>query len=306
MRVLDLLFFCRPLLLIPVWTVFLLLFDITFAGSRFPVMQLINLVALSGLTAAGYVINQIFDRESDKLNSKLGFFDTPVSLSVTTGWALYGALVVLPFGYTLVHPQLFAPYLASALAGALYSAPPFKGKDRPWSGLALNAIPYSVIVWWALVAEEHGALTAVTQMSPDTAVTLGALATALAGIYLITTVPDSAGDRATGKRTIAVVYGKRGALVGAVFCLSLSLVAGIIVNNPALYSTAAVALALSLIALKSGQSPHVLLAAKVPIVMLSAFEIYRYPYYGIFLLALIALTRVYYKRRFGIIYPQMA
>ena len=170
----------------------------------------------------------------------------------------------------------------------------------------MNAVPYSIIIWGALVVDTRGVSVAFSQITSQTALTLSSLAAALAGIYLLTTIPDVAGDRSAGKRTIAVVYGSNKALVGAILSLALAFVFGIVAHHPGLYLTAAVALALALFALKTGRLSHILLAAKAPILLLSAFEVYRHPFYGVFLLALIALTRVYYKRRFGIVYPQMA
>jgi 4-hydroxybenzoate polyprenyltransferase len=305
MRALDIVFFCRPLLLIPVWTVFLLLYDIEYSQSSFPVSQLINLTMISGLTAAGYVINQIYDRRSDSINAKLGFFEPPVSIKVGFGWALYGALILVAAVFAFKHVELAAPYSASALAGVLYSAPLFRGKDRPFAGLALNAIPYSVILWWALAAEPGSVFGVFTQMEAMSALALSSLALALGGIYLITTIPDVEGDRETGKQTISALYGPRTALVAAAGLLFGALVFALFANSAPLYITAALAMSLAAFAIFTSNPGHVLLAAKVPILALSAFVSYQHPLYGVFLLALLALTRVYYRKRFGIVYPKL-
>ncbi len=315
-RALDFLFFCRPLLLIPVWTVFLFLYDISFpeisllgvhfVGGELSTFQLVNLVFLSGLVAAGYIINQIYDRDGDKINGKLGFLEPPVSLSVTGAWVLYVVLAVGALSFASSHVSLLAPYGAALLAGVLYSAPFVRGKDRPWAGLLLNAVPYSVIVWWAVVAEDRGALEVFKDVGAEEMFVLISLALAFAGIYLITTVPDHLGDKESGKRTVAVSYGGKAALRGALGALVGAGVFGALAESPALYLTALLAVVLVIFALRSGDSSHVLLAAKAPILVLSGFECYAHPMYGVFLLALLVLTRVYYKRRFGIVYPQLA
>ncbi len=299
-------FFCRPLLLIPVWTVFLLLYDFEYSNSPFTFEQLLNLTLISSLTASGYVINQIFDRRSDSINNKLGFLEPPISLKLSFAWTLYAALILSSYVFAFNHIELLAPFSASVIVGLLYSAPLFRGKDRPFAGLVLNAIPYSVIIWWALVAQERGAIEAFALMSPTSAQTLSSLVCALGGIYLITTIPDMSGDAKTNKQTIAVRFGPRVALKGAVGLLFGSLLFGVLADSMALYVTAAFATALSVVALLTGKSGHMLLAAKAPILVLSAFVAYQHPAYGVFLLALVALTRLYYQKRFGIVYPKLA
>jgi len=54
-------------------------------------------------------------------------------------------------------------------------------------------------------------------------------------------------------------------------------------------------------------SPRVdLLAAKFPLLVLTLLAGYYYPYYLLFVVALILATRIYYRRRFGISYPRLA
>ena len=50
----------------------------------------------------------------------------------------------------------------------------------------------------------------------------------------------------------------------------------------------------------------VLFAAKRPILLLTLLAGYHYPVYLAFVVALLILTRTYYARRFGMVYPRLA
>jgi 4-hydroxybenzoate polyprenyltransferase len=75
MKVLDFIFAARPLLHIPVWTVYL----ITLHHHRqadnglFSIEDLVMLGCLSLLFAGAFYLNQVYDYDSDLRNKKLGF-----------------------------------------------------------------------------------------------------------------------------------------------------------------------------------------------------------------------------------------
>ncbi|MFQ5607462.1 MAG: hypothetical protein ACE5GA_05905, partial [Candidatus Zixiibacteriota bacterium] len=141
MRALDFLFLTRPILLLPVWTVYLLYYDYYLPGSPLESAVLLDLAALSLIMAAAYIINQIYDIESDRLNNKLGFFNPPVELTIRQGWLAFALLNCSALAYaTFARMELLLPLGVIALAGILYSAPPVRAKDRPLPGLLFNAL----------------------------------------------------------------------------------------------------------------------------------------------------------------------
>ena len=76
MKTLDLLFAARPMLHIPVWTVFLITlhYHHELTGDSFDWRDLLMIVSLNLVFAGAYYINQVFDVRSDAINKKLGFF----------------------------------------------------------------------------------------------------------------------------------------------------------------------------------------------------------------------------------------
>jgi hypothetical protein len=48
-----------------------------------------------------------------------------------------------------------------------------------------------------------------------------------------------------------------------------------------------------------------LASAKLPILPLTIAAAWFYPYYALFIIALICATRIYYRKRFGMVYPQL-
>jgi 4-hydroxybenzoate polyprenyltransferase len=193
---------------------------------------------------------------------------------------------------------IFAQFLFLAYT---YSAPPLRLKDRPIGGLLANG--------WG-----HGFLVAIAVMPGINIHNAGLLGwdnpfyffLTVGAIYILTTVPDRAGDAATGKRTLAVWLGRTGALLVAIGLLALSVL--IAYRNgfaPLVYlSLFAIFLALAALLLRSEAA--IRFAAKVPLLLLTLLAGYFYWGYLLFVVALLIGTRAYYSRRFGIVYPELA
>ena len=128
----------------------------------------------------------------------------------------------------------------------------------------------------------------------------------VAGVYALTTIPDRAGDRATGKRTLAVVLGPTLTMVVAIlFFAGASFVAwysGYLLL--AAFSAAALLLTMAAFFIRSEGS--MLLAAKMPILFLTVAAAYFYSGYFFFVVALVIGCRIYYRKRFDIVYPELA
>ena len=126
------------------------------------------------------------------------------------------------------------------------------------------------------------------------------------GTFCLTTVPDRRGDRAAGKRTLAVAAGPKAA-VAVALCMYL---AGAALawrsGYPLLFWLALLAAVLALGSLVFSSPKPVLLAAKLPLLLLTLIAGYFYPPYLVFIVALLSATRIYYRKRFGEVYPRLA
>jgi len=299
----DYLFFSRPMLMIPVWTVYL---HYNAAGilprksfwdySRYPSWpEVSSLLILTVVFAGIYVLNQIFDIDSDRINDKIYFLPRGI-LSIKAAWWYYGVttaagLIALP---VLSYINAIAIILLVVL-GALYSAPYVRLKDRAVSGLLANALAYGVLV--PLVSRPEWRSEGILL---STAPYFLAIATG----YILTTIPDAAGDAASGKRTLAVILGPVWTLRLAVAMGFATLIIAIGLENYEVAAVAAMAFILSLGAITTRDPRHVTVACKAPIVFLTILAGLHNPWYLGFLLLTIVLTRLYYKKRFGIVYPQ--
>lgn len=302
MKLLDYIFAARPLLLLPVWSIFLVclhyhheLAEITFVWQDFVI-----LTGLTVLTAAAYYINQVYDKESDEKNSKVGFLSKGLVRPVTL-MALYIIFSVLALSVSVfLSLATFAIFLQLFLFSFVYSVPPLRLKDRPISGLFANAYSFGFLI----------PLSVMPSFSQHTAGLLGwdnpfYFFLSVLGVHILTTIPDIRGDRATGKKTIGVVLPVRVALLIAMAAFAGAAFVAQASNILPLMVIAIISTTLTLAALVTSKIQIILAAAKIPILLLTLLAGYFYPAYLFFIVALLFLTRAYYKKRFNLVYPRL-
>lgn len=303
MKALDFFFAARPLLHLPVWTVYLvsLHYHHRLAGGSFGLQDLLIMCGLSLLFAGAYYINQVFDSESDRINGKIGFLQNGL---LTERKLMAGYLIVSLIGLGIapfIGPTTLVLFLFIFVLGFIYSAPPLRLKDRALSGMVVNMMAYGPLI--SLAVMPHLTMHNSGLLGWDNplyfALTVGAT-------YLLTTIPDRRGDRAIGKRTMSVRFGVRTVLLLALLMLIGAAVLASKSGFPALTIVASVALMLIALALAIPGDKIILVAAKLPLLLLILASGYWYPGYLLFVVALLSGTRIYYQRRFGIAYPQLS
>ena len=298
-KIFDLLFFGRPMLVIPIWTVYLHFVAFSFTDSyinlKIDIQSIIHLIFLTLIFKGSYVINQIFDIESDRQNDKLYFLPRGL-ISIKTAWVYFAILsgsgLVIAYLQNILSATLAA---AIVLLGILYSIPGIKLKDRPTSGMLANAVAYGILV----------PLVALTgRYSPENGLAMIPYFLAIASGYILTTIPDISGDAATGKKTVAVVLGEKAALWLGLLAGLATMASSILTENWELAGVSGITLIIVVVLLLSFNNRLLLLACKLPILLLTLFAGIHFPAYLIILLLTTALTRFYYKKRFDVIYPQ--
>ncbi len=302
LKLLDLIFLTRPILLIPVWTIFL---HSQASGAMRPYLQLWpqpdRLVALAVLTLiamGAYVLNQIFDIATDLANDKLFLLSQGI-VSRRAAWICYGLVTlggIAAASLLLRSPIIIGMVWALALAGILYSAPGIRLKDRPIWGMAVNASAYGIFV--------------PLSARPDLSWSQAPLATgpyflAVAAAYILTTIPDRKGDAAAGKQTVAVRLGSRPALYLALGLAGACAAVSACGHNWGMTTVALVTIVLIGAALTSARGLAAASMSKIPIMLLTVLAGSYFPLYFAVVLLTIVLTRAYYKSRFGIVYPRI-
>jgi 4-hydroxybenzoate polyprenyltransferase len=298
----DRYFLARPVLMSPVWTIALLAAahgQYTF-NDPLPTWSTriwAGLTLCFFLYGGVYVFNQIFDIESDRINDKLYFLPRNI-ISVGSALIQYAVLTVVALvgSWWMGRVWLYAA-VAIALLGVLYSLPPIRLKDRPFAGLLSNAIGHGTLVYYL------GAVLNEPNSVPPWGMS-SSYALAVAGVYVLTTIPDRAGDRMSGKITISTRFGPRpAAAIATVFVLAAAIL-GVVYEQWPLAISAGVSLPFfaTAIATDSFCGP----AVRVALLGLTFFACLVFRPYVFVILLLYLTTRWYYRRRFRVSYPRMS
>jgi 4-hydroxybenzoate polyprenyltransferase len=302
----DYLFLLRPTLLIPVWTLLLLGYYRATALAGHPLLRLTvsgrlvwTALLYSALMGAVYIINQIFDRETDFANEKL-FLLSHGYIPLRSAVVMVLLLAVPAFvGGLAAGVDVALLFLVSFVLGVLYSVPPVKLKGRPVLDLAANSLGYGLLaftVGW----------TAASSISMEVIVYALPYVLAVGAVFVNTTVPDISGDRASGDRTTGVVLGPAASTVLSLLLLVACLVVSLIVQDRICTLAAVLALPFFVAAaFHRGERRAALLSIRISAPVLVVVTAVIFPAYFIVLVVTYSALRWYYRRRFGIVYPSL-
>lgn len=297
---LDHLFLFRVPLLAPVWTVFLYgAAKGRVSSASGPDFTIPLFVAFSLLVGSIYIMNQIFDIESDRLNNKL--FILPAGrVRLPTAWTMAVISMVFPvmtaFGYGRIAGSVF---LLSAVFGILYNCRPFELKNNASGGLLLNTFGHGFLTFaagWFSVA------------GPQRDFWLPAVVVSLANgaVYLCTTIVDVEGDKRADKKTFAVRFGKRWTAVTALIMVTGCLVTSLFIDplRWVLLSTAAVSFPFFIAAAASLKRFIIFKAFKVPVFIFTCcIMVLFWKWYPALILITFWGARLYYQKNFNKCYP---
>lgn len=297
MKVIDFIFAARPMLLMPVWSIYLLAFKLRYPYQAWEDANTLALVGLTLASAGAYYINQIFDYESDRINNKIGFLQYDIiskNEMIAAFLSVSGIAVILTFFSSLIAALMV---IFICLLGLAYSAPPLKLKDRPLGGLLTNTAGFGVLIPLAAMSDLEADIHLVYVIIYfSLIVTAG---------YLLTIIPDRKGDVVTGKSTLAAQLSNRRIILIGLIMLVISLLTAFLIFNLYIIIISTVSISLFVIALMAPDENVILFACKLPILLVVITAGIYYPAYLVFILVLLVLTRLYYKKRFGLIYPRI-
>jgi 1,4-dihydroxy-2-naphthoate octaprenyltransferase len=179
--------------------------------------------------------------------------------------------------------------------GVAYSVGRRPWKNRTILGLIANALGHGTIVF--LMGRVF-----VNQSSPAAVWYSVPYLFAVAAVYLATTVPDEAGDRLSGKCTLAVCIGTRRTMVVSALLVAAATLLALTSNDHHL--TIAALASLPFFAAGIGRAdtwaPR---AAKAGVLALSISAAWAYPAYLALLAAGFVGTRLFFHWRFRMVYP---
>ena len=123
--------------------------------------------------------------------------------------------------------------------------------------------------------------------------------------YLFTIIPDRPGDLATGKKTLAALITDSLLTIVASILLAASIVLALTVGYVQLAFISIAAILVYIPSIFFVKPKLILFACKLPILLLTLLAGWYYPVYMILIFFLLLATRLYYKKRFGIVYPRL-
>jgi len=298
LRYLDCVFLIRPVLMPPVWTILLLGHRRSSQLSGDGYLPGLAILLVTFLVGAVYVLNQIFDIESDRQNQKLFFLAKGYisKRSAISEMILLNLISVIPA--FLISWELGLLFSLGMIFGIIYSTPPFSFKNRPIGGFLVNALA-------------HGSLAFLIGWSMNRSLSMESLLFSLpymfavGAIYLNTTIPDIEGDRRTGKITLAVRWGKEKVIIFSAILMAVAIVLSFLVGDIPFLIASSLSFPFFIFCAITKRDRIIIAATKVSILFLSIAACVFYPWYFAILILGFVGTRLYYKARFGLDYPTL-
>ena len=303
----DYFFLLRPILWVPVWV---FLFIGYMYGARLELFSIhfvlpkrfwLVLITYTLLMSSVYVVNQIIDKESDKINEKLFLLPYEIiSVRNAVIVAVLLAVLSLILSFFLGGFVLFLLYLLSLILGLLYSLPPFQLKGRPFLDFVVNGLGYACI---ALLVGWYTA----EKLTLHTLIVSFGYFILVCAIFINTTLPDIPGDKKTGKITTGVFLGNKLSLILSSSLFVLALLFAFLEMDILLIVPSLLGAIFSVLALWDNTDDLIItkLSYRVPAFLFILLVSIKFPIFLIINLILLFLLRKYYKSRFGLEYPAM-
>ncbi len=310
-KVIDFIFLLRPTLLLPVWAFFLIgvhtsnfktLFDLK------PVLTLDThiiggLFAYSLLMGAVYVMNQIYDIETDKRNKKL-FLLSEGHIGLNSAWIYTAVLVILSYAIIKVlfvnNSKIYWIWALSLALGIMYNVPPLKLKGKPILDLISNSIGYGALnVMFGMAATGYsGSVYKMINLVLPYVFAVGA-------VFLLTTIPDIPGDREAKEFTTGVVLGPRATSLFALILMVFAFLTSTLLRSPIIFYPSLISIPLYLRAFLHPDDTTVKVAYRLSAGVFAIVLSIKIPLYFLLgVLTFIAL-KLYYRWRFQLNYPSL-
>jgi 4-hydroxybenzoate polyprenyltransferase len=304
-RPLDFVFVLRPALLAPLWIFFAQgarlaakrgwWFDTVFVPGA---VEWLGLLSITGILAGAYLLNQIVDVETDRLNNKLFFLPRGI-IGIRAAWFELGLVWLVALGVAV---WLGGPHIrvsAAALAiSVTYSASPVRAKSRAILDIVWNAAGFGLVGALAGFATRPA-----SSSSPLPVLSLLSYAAAVGGVTASTIVLDRDGDRQAGLRTTAVALGGRVTSLVGLLLLTVAVLLGLAAMDPVAVGGSVVSLALALRAHRRMDRASRVSANQLGVAAFALGASVFSPYLLVLLVGVVAASRAYYRRRFGFSYP---
>jgi len=298
-HLLDYFFVLRPILFFPGWSTVLAGYychsgQPFFTGAeRDPGWLLLSF----GLAMAGsFLLNQIFDRDSDRINKKL-FLLADGHLSPGAAWIEAALLLTFSLLFSLLFGlRVFLTVLGFILiTGWIYNFRPFRWKNHPAGSIVANLLMgwLAFITGWLAIKPFNREMLYFSL--PYTFLNLA--------LYFHTLLPDIVGDRQSEKKTLAVVSGEKPVIRLALILFIIGFPLALI-NRDLIASLIFLASApFFFLEWKKPDIPSTLRTTKYTALIFALVVGLFWPVYYLLIIAAYFGTRWYFRQRFNLDYP---
>ncbi len=305
-KIFDYFFLLRPSILIALWTFYFAGVYIAFRINNIKIFFnnysishiLIIMFFYTLLMGSVYIINQIVDRDTDKLNNKL-FLLSEGYISVKSAIIYLIILFIISIiGIFLIYKSslLLLLFLISYIMGVLYSVKPFVFKRRPFLDLLDNTLGYGFIA----ILTGFYSVNRELYIDKQLIIYILPYLFAMAGIFVNTTIMDYEGDKSVNAKTTAVFLGIRKSAIFSVILMFCSVVFSYIAKDMIILIASFYSLLFFLFALIKNNKKIYSMSVKFTAPILTLF--FSIAYYYLFVINIIVFISmiIYYKKRFNL------
>jgi len=306
---LDYLFILRPMLFFPGWSTMLAGYLIGYKSTFFSPLYSFNdisyaevfllLLSFALIMGLSFVLNQIADRESDKINQKLYFISEKF---ITVESAYKEVWILLTVGLLIgliVNPAVFALYILFViLTGYLYNFPPAALKNKPWGSLIANALMgwFAFAIGWA--ANNAPTIELIIDSLPYLFFNTS--------LYFFTTLPDIGGDESSNKNTLAVKFGINAVITAAFLLYGLSLMSALVLDDIQALFFLVLSIPFFGKTIISYSVVDTTRATKFGILFFALSICLKIPVYFLIMVGGFFATKFYFRYRFNLNYPNFS
>ena len=304
LKPLDYFFIFRPTLFFPIWIITLsgLVAGRFFNGN--PVwwsfqVDWRNLLAFFWITlttGATFILNQLQDIESDKINKKLFLISEQyVDASIAQKIAIISIIFSL-IGLLIINYQVLVLIcIGLVFGGYFYNYRPFQWKDKPILGILVNYISGLSLFVSGWVMANNFQWMALKYSIP--------YLLAWTSIAILTTIPDRTGDQNSAKVTISVRLKNRTTVLISFGFLIISFGLSLYFQDPIISLPILLTIPLFLVTIYKPTIAWILRTIRYPILFLALMLCCEFPLFFIVILINFYLCKIYYVYRFNLNYP---
>lgn len=304
----DYMFLLRPSIMIALWTFYFagvsLAFRINglsyFNNNYNAGMIIVTLIMYSILMGSVYVINQIVDIDTDRLNGKLFILsDGIISKQNAMIYAIMLAIISIA-GILIMSQATFVMkilFLLSFILGVMYSVKPFSLKRRPFVDLLDNVIGYGMIA--VIIGFESTGCSFKMEYLQK----LLPYIFSMGAIFINTTLMDFEGDKAVNAKTTGIFLGyKKASLLSSVL-MFFAIISAFNSADKIMIFCSMYSLPFFIYNAVKRSKKTVDISVKLTAPILTIILSICFPYFLIMNIIVLISMKIYYRKRFNIRYP---